>query len=146
MSDPPSSPRRGHALATRLRAELDQRAAKAAEAELQRRRKDATARQRRDALMKDLEAFGRAVGHFHVRRTFWGNLQIRYQGQTLTFKPKGNDLTVRSERVSGQCAFHERLGRWVLSLDEAGSSSMVLFDRGLGLLIERSLGVRVAVE
>lgn len=140
---PHDTDRPGSALAARLKAELDARADRASAAAHEARRHAQTARARRDALMADLRAFARSVGHFRVW-SWWGTLRIRHQSRTLTFTPRGDAVVVTGAGVEGCCRFEERLARWVFQ--PARGPSVLLFDRGLSVLVEQALGVRPSPE
>ena len=138
--------RPGSDLAVRLRAGIDKQAQEESERELERRRVESNARQRRIALMNDLKHFGETVGHFRVSQR-WGSLVLRYRKQTLRFKPAGPDVRVTGDGLSGdwRCTFHPKLTRWVLVHEARGEkqSTLVLFDEGLSTLVERCLQVCV---
>lgn len=93
--------------------------------------------------MADLTAFANEVGHFRVW-SFWGTLWIRYGGQTLRFTPQGDAVRVRGGAVRGQCVFEAALSRWLFKPDNG--AGVILFDRGLSMLMEHGLQVTPAKE
>lgn len=139
-----SSPQRpGHALAARLRAELDEQERRARLAQQHLRQHAQTAKKRRNALMADLHAFAMDVEHFRVWY-FWNTLRIRYGDRTLRFVARGEEVMVMGEPLSGHCRFDARLSRWFFHPSQG--PSVRLFDRGLTLLVEQVLGVSTPVE
>ena len=132
----------GKELAERLKAGIEKTAAKEQRTALTRQRQESTERQRRIALMGDLEAFGRVVGHFRITHR-WGSLTLRYQGRTLRFKADGAEVVITGDGLEGayRCLFEPTLSKWVLQVtDTFGHSERVLlFDAGLTRLMSQGL-------
>ncbi len=136
----------GAELAARLKRNIEREEAEASRQAADRRRQEASARQRRIALMGDLETFGRAVGHLRVSHR-WGTLTLRYLDRSLRFKAAGSEVYVTGERLQGRwcCLFEATLARWVLQREDGAKRERVLlFDAGLAALIEEGLGLSVA--
>lgn len=132
----------GSTLAEQLKAQIEQAEVEAHEAAERRRHQESTARQRRVALMGDLEAFGRAIGHLRISHR-WGSLTLRYRSRSIRFKASGSDVVVTGDGLSGRwcCLFEPTLGRWILQLtDPLGHSERILlFDAGLARLMSTGL-------
>jgi hypothetical protein len=138
-----SPERPGSALAARLKAELDERARQSTHSERLSRQHARTARARRDALMVDLATFARGVGHFRVW-SLWGTLRVRFRGRTLRFRPRNDLVEVHSDTLSGRCRFEPQLSRWIFEPERG--PGVILFDRGLSLLVAQALGVPAPPE
>jgi hypothetical protein len=133
----------GSTLAEQLKARIEQEQEEARQAALTRQRRESTARQRRIALMGDLEAFGRAVGHLRISHR-WGTLTLRYGSSALRFKADGAEVVVTGEGLEGdwRCLFEPTLSRWVLQISgSTGSERILLFDAGLARLMSAGLGL-----
>jgi hypothetical protein len=132
----------GSSLAEELKARIEQAEAEERAAAVSRQRQESTARQRRIALMGDLEAFGRAIGHLRISHR-WGSLTLRYRDRSIRFKASGSDVMVTGDGLSGRwcCLFEPTLGRWVLQLtDPLGHRQRILlFDAGLARLMSTGL-------
>ena len=135
----------GRSLAERLKAGIEQAVEDESQAALARQRRETSARQRRIALMGDLEAFGRAVGHIKITHR-WGTLTFRFQGCSLRFKADGGAIVITGEDLAGshRCLFEETLGKWALhSTDAFGVTDRILmFDAGLARLMARGLHLK----
>lgn len=132
----------GRALAERLKAGIEQAEAEERRSALERQRHESSAKQRRVALMGDLEAFGRAIEHLRVIHR-WGTLTLRYQSRTLRFKAAGGEVVVTGDDLPGtwRCRFEPTLHKWVLQVaDGIGSPERILlFDAGLARLMSTAL-------
>ena len=78
----------GSALAERLKAGIEEAEAEKRRSALDRERQESSAKQRRSALMSDLESFGQAIAHLRITHR-WGALILRYQSRSLRFKADG---------------------------------------------------------
>ena len=132
----------GKALAERLRAGIERAEAEERRTALARQQQASSAKQRRVALMGDLEAFARAIGHLRITHR-WGTLTLRYQKHSLRFKASGGEVAVSGDQLSGEwrCRFEPTLSKWVLQI--AGPLShaerLLLFDAGLERLMTQGL-------
>ena len=138
----PGSP--GSALAERLRAGIEEAEAEKRRSALERQRQESSAKQRRIALMGDLEAFGRAVEHLRITHR-WGTLTLRYQSRSLRFKAAGGEVVVSGDNLAGawRCMFEPELRKWVLEVtkDTGTSERIMLFDAGLARMMSTALGL-----
>ena len=147
--DRPSEPgaRRGLGLAQRLRASIDARLDAARQAEESARLRIQRARAARAELLRDLAAFGKALGHAKVHATD-DQVAIRYEGRTLRFEAVGDADEVRvhgDELPEGWRIQHNaELDRWALHPPKA--APRLLFDAGLEELVARVFGVRAAPD
>ncbi|MFT5684656.1 MAG: hypothetical protein ACI8RZ_005600 [Myxococcota bacterium] len=134
----------GLTLAEQLKAQIERSEAEEQQAALSRQRQESSAKQRRVALMGDLEAFGQAVGHLRISHR-WGTLTLRYRGRAIRFKADGGDVVVSGDDLTGgwRCLFEPTLSRWVLQMTDSfgHSERILLFDAGLARLM--SVGLRL---
>ena len=132
----------GSALAERLKAGIEEEEASKRRSALERQRQESSAKQRRIALMGDLEAFGRAIEHLRITHR-WGSLTLRYQSRMLRFKAAGGEVVVSGDDLTGtwRCLFEPALRKWVLQVtDDIGHSERILlFDAGLARLMSTAL-------
>lgn len=132
----------GSALAERLKAGIEEAEAEKRRSALDRERQESSAKQRRSALMSDLESFGQAIAHLRITHR-WGALILRYQSRSLRFKADGGELVVTGDELTGtwRCRFEPTLGKWVLEVTDGlgGAERVVLFDAGLARLMSTAL-------
>ena len=143
------SDKRGSDLARRLRVKLDATAKKAAQRAAEEARKLDVALEERTALMRDLAAFGEAVG-FDVQRAK-NRLVFQMSDLKIEFDASDEDGTVAlieaAERPETYGLLYEhRLEKWVLTIDrEKGhDEQLVLFDTGLEYLAYKVFGLEAA--
>lgn len=102
----------------------------------------------REALLDDLEAFARAVGHVAVQRDDDG-LTVRFGLRGLRFEPMGEGDRLRVTLEGWPATADHRIyreqdlgDRWVLSYRKHGNEDRVpLFDKGLEELMVSGLGL-----
>lgn len=132
----------GGTLAEQLKAQIEHAEAEERQAALSRQRQESSARQRRVALMGDLEAFGRAVGHLRISHR-WGTLTLRYRSRAIRFKADGAEVVVTGDGLAGswRCLFEPTLSRWALQITDSfgHSERLLLFDAGLARLMSTGL-------
>lgn len=127
-------------LAQRFQAAIDQDAAAARVAEELAREEQQRLDQARTELLDDLEAFGRAVGHFEVDRRE-GYVVLRYNDHSLRFEAVGErgKVKVEGEGLEGdnKLFLQEPLDRWVWSREDryGREHREMLFDSGLEKLV-----------
>ena len=135
----------GQSLAQRLKAGIEKAEEEERRTALARQRQEASARQRRIALMGDLEAFGRAIGHLRITHR-WGTLTLRYGTRAIRFKASGADIGITGEGLEGTwcCRFEPTLGKWFLQITDGfgHSERLLMFDAGLARLMERGLQLK----
>jgi hypothetical protein len=143
--------KRGQSLAARLRAGIEDRAEARARESAERAEQKVRLMAERSRLFDDLVAFGNAVGHLTVSRTKT-SLVIAYGGSKLRFEYSGQGDRVK---VSGgdlpkgiELALQAELQRWVvISPSLPGRTDQeLLFDTGLGHLMEAALGLTTPAE
>jgi hypothetical protein len=141
--------RPGSGLADRLKAMMDSMEVDVARAAETRERRRIEGRAARSQLLDDLEAFARAVGHFDVNR-HGESLTIEYGGALLLLEEMGDGDRVRVQFDAAEARREQHriyreqalADRWVWSVGRAGGEDRLpLFDRGLGQLLVRALGV-----
>ncbi|GEM_PF-1819103 len=141
--------RRGQGLAARLRAGLDQRERAAADEREAARLAQARASKEREAVLEDLAAFGRALGHISVRQRK-DSLELRRGEAALRFEPVGDAAQIRvtGDGLRGDhlLDWEPRLDRWVLVRRHRMGREQreLLFDAGLARLMSLSFGLQVA--
>lgn len=148
--------RRLQDLAGRMKGVLDAVEAGRQQAEEERERELAAAREARRKLLEDLQAFGRAVGHLVVEARD-GRLSLRWGSQRLDFVPEGDGdrvavrfgaLTLNEETevepdIDIRIFRHPDAGNaWVLSVARDGEEEVEpLFEAGLVHLLTEGLGI-----
>ncbi|MCK6505096.1 hypothetical protein L6R53_17140 [Myxococcota bacterium] len=142
----PSGPgRRGLGLAQRLRASIDASRDAARQAEEAQRLRSHRARLARAELLRDLAAFGRALGHAQVSATE-DQVGIRFEGRSLRFEAVGDADEVRVQgdglQEPWRVQHNAELDRWALYPPRG--APRLLFDAGLEELVARVFAVRAA--
>jgi hypothetical protein len=139
--------RKGSSLAARFRRALDGEAERSRLAEQERLREAEAARRARAALLDDLEAFGRQIGHLAVVRDEAG-LTLRRGERSVRFEPADDGDRLRvlvdgSDEHGGRVYREARLEhRWVWSFLRRGREERLpLFDAGLEELMVMGLGL-----
>ncbi len=144
-------------LAARLKGELDAVEAGRQQAEAERAALQEAAREARRTLVRELAAFGRAVGHLHVDAKE-DRLAFRYGSQRVAFLPEGDGdrLKVRIGTVLGpdeatsrdideelvHVYRHPDARVWVLAVVRDGEEWVEpLFEAGLVHLLTEGLGL-----
>lgn len=145
-------------LARRFKAVLDEVEAGRREADARAEARQAEDRAARIALLQDLAAFGRAVGHLQVSARE-DHVAMAWGSQAISFLPEGDGDRIRV-RLGGLAGpddlgrepegdTHIRIyrhpdtaGLWVLSVDRDGVEEIEpLFDAGLVHLLTEGLGI-----
>ncbi|MCB9780157.1 MAG: hypothetical protein H6742_16440 [Alphaproteobacteria bacterium] len=134
---------RGLSLAARLRASLDSREAADRRAREEEARRREAAKRQRVELLRDLEAFGHALGHADVTAT--GQLvAIRLGDRVLRFEIDGDggDVRVTGDGLSPGWVLrrNDELERW--GLHPPHGAARLLFDAGLEELVGRAFALR----
>ena len=154
-----SGEHRGAQLAERFRMAIDQEAQRkqALKEELRKRLEQREAE--RTALLKELYAFGKTVGHFDATSKLRGRQTYEvtwtYGGGALTFrraKSPEDGIEVVSpaldKKLDTTLQWSAELGRWLLVdvREHHLPQRRVLFDEGLKDLIQRAFGLEPAAE
>lgn len=138
---------RGLGLAQRLRASIDAKAEAHRQAEDARKNRLQQARKARATLLRDLAAFGRALGHAKVTSTD-EVVTIRLDGRGLRFEAVGeaDEVRVQGDGLpEGYRILHSaELDRW--GLHPPRGAPRLLFDAGLEELVARAFELRPVQE
>ena len=144
--DPKNRP--GRSLAARFKSAIEQRTEAQRKEEAEASRLQETIQRERDRLMGDLEAFGRAIGHFTLMRRE-DRLTLSLDSRHLVFDaPRdGGHISVTGD-VPGTCTieYEAQLRGWILVYDPPVGSQdkFVLFDQGLEFLIGKAFELSAA--
>lgn len=137
--------RRGSLLAARLKAGIDHKISEERRQKEALRRKEEEDQALRKALLADLRAFAKDVGHFAVTPAPDGGLRIGYNNRDVVFTPDGNhtDVVVTGTDLEGtMIQFEQTLQTWVLRRTRHGKrESVVFFDQGLEILLRLALNI-----
>ena len=138
--------KRGHKLAAKLRQGIEERAADVAARESEAAARQARLNTARQALLDDLAAFGKAVGHLAVSRSR-KRVVLGFEGASLRFQVQGPEdkLAVDGgDVVDGtSVSLQAELNRWIVHTPKptGQGDQELLFDGGLERLMSLGLGL-----
>ncbi len=145
---PDDTPSRTGGLAARFKAAIEERRAQARRArEAEQRRREEAERARRE-LLRELTAFGRAIGHFDVASKR-DRVSFRFEGRGLYFEAADDgQVKVSGDELAGSNTLFIQapLNKWVWSHKprRGPERRVMLFDQGLEALVAQALKIEPA--